>query len=114
MPGKGRKVAARQAQVGRRRRRQTREGVAVNSGAVSGVVAAGNDDDMSSVAIDPESLAINDQVRVRNPINNRGTRHVGIRDGQIISNSMVKSECLRISIMAGALTSVLIILAIII
>ena len=117
MPGKGRKVAARQAQVGRRRRRQTREGVAINSDnsdAVLGVVVPGNDEDMSSVAIDPESPAINDQVRVRNPINNRGTRHVGIRDGQIISNSMVKSECLRISIMAGALTSVLVILAVLI
>ena len=114
MPGKGRKVAARQAQVGRRRRRQTREGVAINSDAVLGVVVPGNDEDMSSVEIDPESPAINDQVRVRNPINNRGTRHVGIRDGQIISNSMVKSECLRISIMAGALTSVLVILAVLI
>jgi len=39
MPGKGRKVAARQAQVGRRRRRQPREGVSI-PGAGSGVVVA--------------------------------------------------------------------------
>ena len=35
MPGKGRKVAARQAQVGRRRRRQTREGVVSSVGTIS-------------------------------------------------------------------------------
>ena len=114
MPGKGRKVAARQAQVGRRRRRQTREGVASNPGVISDAVAAGNNEEGASVAIDPEIHASNDLGRVRNPINNRGFRPVGTRDGQLLSNGMVKSECLRISIMAGALTSVLVILAIII
>ena len=114
MPGKGRKVAARQAQVSRRRRRQTREGVASNPVVISDAVAAGNNEEGASVAIDPEIHASNDPGRVRNPINNRGFRSVGTRDGQLLSNGMVKSECLRISIMAGALTSVLVILAIII
>ena len=44
MPGKGRKVAARQAQVSRRRRRQTREGVASNLVVISDAVAAGNNE----------------------------------------------------------------------
>ena len=49
MPGKGRKVAARQAQVGRRRRRQTREGVAVSSGTISAERLIGNDEGEISV-----------------------------------------------------------------
>ena len=114
MPGKGRKVAARQAQVGRRRRRQTREGAANSVGTISGARVVGNVEDPSSVTIDPEPHMINDQSRMRDTLNNRGFRPVNSRDGQIASNSMVKSECLRISIMAGALTSVLVILAVLI
>ena len=114
MPGKGRKVAARQAQVGRRRRRQTREGVASSVGTISGARVVGNDDDSSSVIIDPEPHTINDQISGRNAVNNRGFRHVSVRDGQLASNSTVKAEFIRISIMAGALTSVLVILAVLI
>ena len=114
MPGKGRKVAARQAQVGRRRRRQTREGGATSSGMISAERVIGNDEDPSSVAIDPAPNTINDQISGRNAVNNRGFRPVSVRDGQLISNTMVKSECLRISIMACALTSVLVILAVLI
>ena len=44
MPGKGRKVAARQAQVGRRRRRQTREGVVSSVGTISDARVVGNDE----------------------------------------------------------------------
>ena len=111
MPGKGRKVAARQAQVGRRRRRQTREGVATSLGTISSERVIGNDEDPSSVAIDPAPHTIDDQISGRNAVNNRGFRHVSVRDGQLASNSIVKAEFIRISIMAGALTSVLVILA---
>ena len=114
MPGKGRKVAARQAQVGRRRRRQTREGGVSSAGTISDARVVGNDEYPSSVAIGPEPHAIDDQSSVHNTVNNRGFRPVSVRDGQLISNTMVKSECLRISIMAGALTSVLVILAVLI
>ena len=115
MPGKGRKVAARQAQVGRRRRRQTREGVATSSGMISAERVIGNDEeDPSSVAIDPAPHEIGDQTSVRNSGNNRGFRPVRAREGQLASNSTVKAEFIRISIMAGALTSVLVILAVLI
>ena len=114
MPGKGRKVAARQAQVGRRRRRQTRDGAAIISGVSLGEAVPGNDEGSSSVAVDSEPNAINYQSNVRNTVNNRGFRPVGVRGGQILNNNMIKSEGRRISIMAGTLTSVLVILAVLI
>ena len=58
MPGKGRKVAARQAQVGRRRRRQTREGVVSSAGTISDARVVGNDEYPSSVSIGPEPHAV--------------------------------------------------------
>ena len=109
MPGKGRKVAARQAQVGRRRRRQTREGGASSPGTIAAESVVGNYEGPSSVAVDPVPHTVDDQSGVRNAINNRGFRPVSVRDGQLASNSMVKSECIRIS-----LTSVLVILAVLI
>ena len=51
MPGKGRKVAARQAQVGRRRRRQTREGVVSGAGTISDARIVGNDQYLSLIHI---------------------------------------------------------------
>ena len=114
MPGKGRKVAARQAQVGRRRRRQTREGGASSPGTIAAESVVGNYEGPSSVAVDPVPDTVDDQSGVRNAINNRGFRPVSVRDGQLASNSMVKSECIRISIMACTLTSVLVILAVLI
>ena len=114
MPGKGRKVAARQAQVGRRRRRQPREGASI-PGAGSGVVVAKNADKMpSGGTTDPDPQARNAQTSPRTVFSSRGGRSVGIRREQMSSNGLVKSEFIRISIMAGALTSVLLILAVVI
>ena len=111
MPGKGRKVAARQAQVGRRRRRQTRETVSMPE-AVSGVMVAEHDETKSSVTNDPDSQVNNVQSNPRMMSSSRGARSVGIRGEQMFSNGLVKSEFIRISIMAGALNSTLVILAV--
>lgn len=73
-----------------------------------------NNGDTSSVSTDTEPNVINDHGSTRNTVGNRGFRSVGIRDDQMSSNRLIKSECLRISIMAGALTSVLVILAVVI
>ena len=111
MPGKGRKVAARQAQVGRRRRRQTREAFSMQE-AVSGVMVAEHDETKSSVGNDPDSQVNNAQSNPRIMSSSREGRSVGIRREQMSSNGLVKSEFIRISIMAGALTSTLVILSV--
>ena len=111
MPGKGRKVAARQAQVGRRRRRQTREAFSMQE-AVSGVMVAEPDETKSSVGNDPDSQVNNAQSNPRIMSSSREGRSVGIRREQMSSNGLVKSEFIRISIMAGALTSTLVILSV--
>ena len=111
MPGKGRKVAARQAQVGRRRRRQTREAVSMQE-AVSGVLVAEPDETKSSVGNDSDSQVNNAQSNPRIMSSSREGRSVGIRREQMSSNGLVKSEFIRISIMAGALTSTLVILSV--
>ena len=111
MPGKGRKVAARQAQVGRRRRRQTREAVSMQE-AVSGVMVAEPDETKSSVGNDSDSQVNNAQSNPRIMSGSREGRSVGIRREQMSSNGLVKSEFIRISIMAGALTSTLVILSV--
>ena len=111
MPGKGRKVAARQAQVGRRRRRQTREAVSMQE-VVSGVMVAEHDETKASVGNDPDSQVNNAQSSPRIISSSRGPRSVAIRGEQMSSNRLVKSEFIRISIMAGALTSTLVILSV--
>ena len=111
MPGKGRKVAARQAQVGRRRRRQTREAVSMQE-VVSGVMVPEHDETKSSVGNDPDSQGNIAQSDPRIISSSRGPRSVAIRGEQMSSNRLVKSEFIRISIMAGALTSTLVILSV--
>ena len=80
--------------------------------AVSGVMVAEPDETKSSVGNDSDSQVNNAQSNPRIMSSSREGRSVGIRREQMSSNGLVKSEFIRISIMAGALTSTLVILSV--
>ena len=114
MPGKGRRVAARQAQVGRKRRRQVRgpsgvpeagsgTAIADQEEAVEGAATAG---EVTSPAarFRPSAAPATLPSSVPNPARIRGERPA--------ATNYVKAEVIRISIMAGTLTAVLILISV--
>ncbi len=114
MPGKGRRVASRQAQVGRKRRRQVRgpSGVPV---AGSGIAIAEQEEAAEGVAVVSGGTSPAARVRpaaapaaapsnVSNPARIRGERPA--------ASNYVKAEVTRILIMAGTLTAVLILISV--
>ncbi len=114
MPGKGRRVASRQAQVGRKRRRQLRgpSGVPV---AGSGTAIAEQEEAAESDAVVAEVTS--PAARVRQPaapaavpssVPNPGR----IRGDRPAATNYVKAEVRRILIMAGTLTAVLILISV--
>ena len=113
MPGKGRRVASRQAQVGRKRRRQIR-GPSGVSGAGGGTAIAEQDEAAEGAAVvaDVASPA----ARVRQPAAPAATSSnapipARLRGDRPAATNYVKAEVVRILIMAGTLTAVLILIS---
>ena len=114
MPGKGRRVASRQAQVGRKRRRQIR--------GPSGVPEVGS----GTAIAEPEEAAEGAPVvaevtapaaRVRRPAapvaaHSNVSNPARIRGDRPAATNYVKAEVRRILIMAGTLTAVLILISV--
>ena len=114
MPGKGRRVASRQAQVGSRRRRQHRG----PSGTPAGGPATANPDDEAASAVAteaPEAPAPQPKTeaapepRSAAPAPQRPAART--RTDRPAAYNYVTSEVRRILIVAGALTAVLVALA---
>ncbi len=113
MPGKGRRIAARQAQVGRKRRRQIR--------GPSGVPEAGS----GTAIAEPEETAegaaavagvTSPAFRVRHPAASAAAISAAaiparLRGERPAATNYVKAEVVRILIMAGTLTAVLILIS---
>jgi hypothetical protein len=116
MPGKGRRVASRQAQVGRKRRRQVR-GTSGVPQAGPGTAIAEQEEAADGANLVAEASSPAARVRqpavpapVPAPINvpNPGR----IRGDRPAATNYVKAEVRRILIMAGTLTAVLILISV--
>ncbi len=117
MPGKGRRVAARQAQVGRKRRRQARGPSGVPE-AGSGTAIAEQEETAEGVA----ATAVNaPTARVRQPAAPAAVSAAApsfapiparLRGDRPAATNYVKAEVIRILIMAGTLTAVLILISV--
>ena len=118
MPGKGRRVASRQAQVGRKRRRQTRGPSGVPASG-SGTAIAEQDETTEGATEGAAGVAqaTSPAARVRasavpaaapSIVPNAGR----IRGDRPAATNYVKAEVVRISIMAGTLTAVLILISV--
>ncbi len=114
MPGKGRRVASRQAQVGRKRRRQLR-GPSGAPGAGGGTAIAEQDEaaEGAGVVADVASPV----ARVRQPVapvamSSNSPIPARLRGDRPAATNYVKAEVVRILIMAGTLTAVLILISI--
>ena len=114
MPGKGRRVASRQAQVGRKRRRQIR-GPSGAPAVGSGTATAEQEEATEGAAVVAEVTSPAARVRqpaapvappsnLPNPWRIRGDRPA--------ATNYVKAEVRRILIMAGSLTAVLILISV--
>ncbi|MCH7620497.1 MAG: hypothetical protein IH870_01210 [Chloroflexi bacterium] len=114
MPGKGRRIASRQAQVGRRRRRQLRGPSGVpeaGSGTAiaeqeEAVVDAGAVAEIATTAARVPRPAAPAAARSNMPIPAR------LRGDRPAATNYVKAEVIRILIMAGTLTAVLILISV--
>ncbi len=110
MPGKGRRVASRQAQVGRKRRRQLR--------GPSGVPEAGSGTAVAEQEEATEGAAgvTSPASRVRQPAASAAAPSnapipARLRGERPAATNYVKAEVVRILIMAGTLTAVLILIS---
>jgi hypothetical protein len=106
MPGKGRRVASRQAQVGRKRRRQIRGPSGVPE-AGSGTAIAEQDETAEGAAVVAEMAS--PVARVRQPAPTAATSSnapipARLRGDRPAATNYVKAEVIRILIMAGTLT----------
>ena len=113
MPGKGRRVASRQAQVGRKRRRQIRGPSGVPE-AGSGTAIAEQDETAEGAAVVAEMAS--PVARVRQPAPPAATSSnapipARLRGDRPAATNYVKAEVVRILIMAGTLTAVLILIS---
>ncbi len=114
MPGKGRRVASRQAQVGRKRRRQLRgpSGVPV---AGSGTAIAEQEEAAEGAAVVAEMTS--PAARIRQPaapaaVPSSAPVPARLRGERPAATNYVKAEVVRILIMAGTLTAVLILISV--
>ncbi len=113
MPGKGRRVASRQAQVGRKRRRQLR-GPSGVPGAGGGTAIAEQDDAAEGAAVVADVASTAD--RVPQPaapaaMSSNAPIPARLRGDRPAAANYVKAEVVRILIMAGTLTAVLILIS---
>ncbi len=113
MPGKGRRVASRQAQVGRKRRRQLR-GPSSVPGAASGTAIAEQEEAAEGGAVVADVAS--PVARVRQPAAPAATSSnapipARLRGDRPAATNYVKAEVVRILIMAGTLTAVLILIS---
>ena len=114
MPAKGRRIASRQAQVGRKRRRQVRGPSAVpGTGAGTAIAEPGDAAEGATVVAEvasatatarPTAAPAAAPINAPNPARLRGERPA--------ATNYVKAEVIRISIMAGTLTAVLILISV--
>lgn len=113
MPGKGRRVASRQAQVGRKRRRQLRGPSGVPE-AGSGTAIAEQDEAAEGAAVVADVTS--PVARVRQPaapaaMSGNAPIPARLRGDRPAATNYVKAEVVRILIMAGTLTAVLILIS---
>ncbi len=116
MPGKGRRVASRQAQVGRKRRRQIR-GPSGAPGAGGGTAIADQDEATEGAAAVADVTS--PVARVRQPaapaaiaaMSSNAPIPARLRGDRPAATNYVKAEVVRILIMAGTLTAVLILIS---
>ncbi len=113
MPGKGRRVASRQAQVGRKRRRQIRGPSGVPE-AGSGTAIAEQDETAEGAAV--VAGVTSPAARVRQPaapvaMSSNSPIPARLRGDRPAATNYVKAEVVRILIMAGTLTAVLILIS---
>ena len=118
MPGKGRRIASRQAQVGRRRRRQLR-GSSGAPEAGSGTAIAEQDETAEGATEGATGIAqaTSPAARVRQPAAPAAAPSIvpntaRIRGDRPAATNYVKAEVIRILIMAGTLTAVLILISV--
>ena len=111
MPGKGRRVASRQAQVGRKRRRQIR-GPSGAPAVGSGTAIAEQEEATEGAAVVAEVTS--PAARVRQPVAPPSNlpNPWRIRGDRPAATNYVKAEVRRILIMAGSLTAVLILISV--
>ena len=114
MPGKGRRIASRQAQVGRKRRRQLRGPSGVpEAGSATAIAEQEEGGEVANVAAQVPSPA----ARVRRPVVPAAVpssvpNPARIRGERPAATNYVKAEVLRILIMAGTLTAVLMVISV--
>lgn len=114
MPGKGRRIASRQAQVGRKRRRQLRGPSGVpEAGSATAIAEQEEGGEVAAVAAQVPSSA----ARVRQPVvpaavSSSVPNPARIRGERPAATNYVKAEVLRVLIMAGTLTAVLIVISV--
>ncbi len=113
MPGKGRRVASRQAQVGRKRRRQIR-GPSSVPGAGGGTALADQDEAAEGAAVVADVAS--NAARVPQPaapaaMSSNAPIPARLRGDRPAATNYVKAEVVRILIMAGTLTAVLILIS---
>lgn len=114
MPGKGRRIASRQAQVGRRRRRQLR-GPSGGPEAGSGTAIAEQEEAAEGAAV--VAGVTSPAARVRQPAAPAAAPSnmpipARLRGDRPAATNYVKAEVIRILIMAGTLTAVLILISV--
>ena len=109
MPGKGRRVASRQAQVGRKRRRQVRGPSGVPE-AGAGTAIAEQEEAAEGAAVVAEVTS--PAAAAAAAIPSRAPNPARIRGERPAATNYVRAEVIRISIMAGTLTAVLILISV--
>ncbi len=114
MPGKGRRIASRQAQVGRKRRRQIRgpSGVpeAGSGTAIAEQEEAAEGDAVVTEVTSPAARERRPAAPAAAPTNSPNPAR--IRGDRPAATNYVKAEVRRILIMAGTLTAVLIVISV--
>ncbi len=114
MPGKGRRVAARQAQVGRKRRRQVRGPSGAPEAGSGTAIAEPEETAEGAAAVTAVSARA---ARVHQPTVPATTPSFApiparLRGDRPAATNYVKAEVIRILIMAGTLTAVLILISV--
>ncbi len=113
MPGKGRRVASRQAQVGRKRRRQLR-GPSSVPGTASGTAIAEQEEAADGAAVGAGVTSPASRVRqTAAPVamSSNSPIPARLRGDRPAATNYVKAEVVRILIIAGTLTAVLILIS---
>ena len=117
MPGKGRRIASRQAQVGRKRRRQLRGPSGVpEAGSATAIAEQEEGGEVAAVAAVAAQVP-SPAARVRQPVVPAAVpssvpNPARIRGERPAATNYVKAEVRRILIMAGTLTAVLIVISV--